>query len=370
MADASNQFALRLYSSIRNHNEGNIFYSPYSIFVALAMTYEGARGQTANEIHSVFHFPRNNAVLRSSLATNYNELNRQDASYLIRIANALWVQQDHPLLQEYTSIIRRYYIGKASNVDFKTATEQTRETINGWIEQETNNKIKALLPPGSLNPLTRLVLTNAIYFTGTWVRQFYQSATIERDFMISGKRTVKVPMMSRIGDKAVFNYNEDESVQILEMKYEGENLSMLVLLPKNGNLTSLEDTLTLEELNQWRNGLTQQRVNVYIPKFSFTGKFSLRSSLEEMGMPTAFTPSADFSGMDGTRYLSIQDVIHQAFIDVNEKGTEATAATAVTMTMKSVTRTPVFLANHPFIFVIQDRGTGTILFLGRVIDPT
>jgi serpin B len=369
VADANNQFALELYSNIRNGEDGNIFYSPYSIFVALAMTYEGAREQTADEIQSVFHFPSDNTTLRSSLAAIYNELNRADASYMLRTANALWVQQNYPLLEKYLSTIEKYYVGKASKVDFEKATEQARQTINGWVQQETNNRIKDLLPQGILNPLTRLVLTNAIYFAGTWVKQFSESATAEQDFRVSENQTVKVPMMSRTDDGAVFNYGEAENLQILEMQYESGNLSMLVLLPKNGNLTSLEDSLTLEKLDQWRNELTEQRVDVFIPKFSFTAKCSLRSNLIEMGMPTAFTSSADFSGIDGTRDLFIQDVIHKAFIDVNEKGTEAAAATAVVMTL-AVSHTPQFWANHPFMFIIQDRSTGNILFLGRVIDPT
>lgn len=368
VANAISQFALELYSNIRNGDGGNIFYSPYSIFVALAMAYEGARGQTADEIRSVFHFPSDNATLRSSMAAIYNELNREDGSDLLRTANALWVQNDYPLLEEYLSTIDRYYVGRAGNVDFRWATEQARQTINGWVQDETNNKIRDLLPPGSLDPSTRLFLTNAIYFEGAWVTQFPVSETQEQDFRVSEGQTVRVPMMNLLGHYgAVFNYFEDENLQVLEMKYDSGDLSMLILLPKNGNLTSLEDSLTLEHLNQWRNGLTEQRVDVSIPRFTFTAEYSLARNLAEMGMPTAFSGAADFSGIDGTRNLCIQYVVHQAFIDVNEKGTEGAAATGVGMCLMLP---PLFLANHPFMFLIQDRGTGNILFLGRVIDPT
>jgi serpin B len=369
VVDANNRFALELYSYIKDDKEENVFYSPYSIFVALAMTYEGARGQTAEEIQSVFHFPGDDTTRRSSLAAIYNIMNRADAKYTLYTANALWVQKDYQLLEGYLDIINRYYVGKATNVDFRGATEQARETINSWVEEKTNNKIKDLFPLGSLDPLTRLVLTNAIYFNGIWVKQFNPDETKEENFRVSEDQTVKVPMMRRTDNEAKFNYAEVENLQILEMLYEGEDLSMLILLPKNDNLTSLEDSFTLEKLNQWRNELSEQRVNVFIPKFTFATKYHLNEDLKEMGMPSAFSSIADFSGIDGTRNLFIQNVLHQAFVDINEKGTEAAAATGVVMTL-SATSTPVFIADHPFIFVIQEKETGSILFLGRVIDPT
>jgi len=359
--NANNQFALELYLELKDEKD-NIFFSPYSISTALAMTYEGARGQTAKEIQSVFHFPENDSIRRPSVAAIYNQLNKKDAKYNISTANALWIQKDYQILNEYIGTIEKYYFGKAANVDFKGATEEARQTINNWVENKTNNKIKDLFPKGSLMPLTRLVLTNAIYFKGNWVKQFDKKETREEDFRVSPNITVKVPMMRRTNTK--FNYTGTEELQILEMPYEGEELSMLVLLPKN-NIKSLEKSLTLERLNEWKGRLREEEVNVFMPKFTFTTKYTLNENLMKMGMPTAFSGAADFSGINGRKDLFIDKVIHQAFVDVNEEGTEAAAATGVAM---ADSMPPIFKADHPFIFIIQERGTGSILFLGRVVD--
>jgi len=368
---ASNQFALDFYFNIKDDEKGNIFYSPYSISTALAMTYEGARGKTADEIQSVFHFPKDDATRRSSVAAIYNGLNKKDAKYRLRTANALWVQKDYRLLNGYIDTIEKYYLGKATNVDFAGATEHARQTINNWVEDKTENKIKDLFPQGSLNSLTRLVLTNAIYFKGIWVKQFSKSETRDEDFRVSKGQTVKVPMMRRTDAKAKFNYAETEDLQILEMLYEGGDLSMLVLLPRGDDLKPLEDSLTLKNLNEWKNELKEQRVDVYMPKFTFKSKYFLNENLKEMGMPLAFTPRADFSGIAGDRDLFIQLVVHQAFVDVNEEGTEAAAATGVSVGLVSVgPPILIFRADHPFIFIIQEKETGNILFLGRVINPT
>jgi serpin B len=369
--NANNQFALDFYSNIRNKEDGNIFYSPYSISTALSMTYEGARGQTADEIQSVFHFSSIDSERRSSTAAIYNSLNKWNARYKLHTANALWVQEDYPISDEYTDTIERYYVGKASNVDFAGATEQARQTINSWVEQKTNYKIKDLFPQGSLGSLTRLVLTNAIYFKGTWVKQFDEAKTMDEDFRVSSGQTVRVPMMRLTGNEAVFNYSETGELQVLEMPYEGGDLSMIILLPKDDNIESLEESLTLENLNQWKASLREQRVDVYIPKFTFESKYFLNENLKEMGMPLAFTEAADFSGISGERDLYIAIVVHQAFVDVNEEGTEAAAATGVGIATTSMPPpAPVFRADHPFIFMIQERGTGNILFMGRVVNPS
>jgi len=369
---ANNQFALDLYFELKE-SEGNIFFSPYSISTALAMAYEGARGKTADEMQSVFRFPTNGNLRKSAFAAIHNQLNKPDAKYKLSIANALWAQNDYKFLDEYLTTLQQYYAGKAANVDFKNSTEEVRKTINKWVEDKTNNKIKDLFPQGSLDNMTRLVLTNAIYFKGTWVKQFEKSQTRDEDFRVSSVNTIKVPMMRRTDKNAKFNYMETDNLQILEMPYEGEKLSMIVLLPKNDNLSSLENSLFLDKINDWKNKLWEQRVDVFMPKFTFDTKYFMNETLARMGMPTAFTrDSANFSGMDGTQNLFIQKVIHQAFVDVNEEGTEAAAATGVSMGITSVgpTQIPVFRADHPFIFVIQDRENGNILFLGRVANPS
>ncbi len=367
--NANNQFALDLYSELKDKEE-NIFFSPYSISVALAMTYEGARGQTAEEMRSVFHFPEDNNARRSSFAALHNDINNKNAKYQLSTANALWVQKNYNLLNNYTDTIQNYYGGKATNVDFEGATEDARKTINNWVEDKTNNKIKDLFPQGSLDRNTRLVLTDAIYFKGDWVKQFDEKETKQEEFRVNKDNVIQIPMMRRTDKGAIFNYTETEELQILEMIYEGEELSMLVLLPKNDELKSLEVWLTVENLTGWKNEIKEQRVNIFIPKFTLDTKYPLNGNLIKMGMQLAFSPDADFSGIDGTKSLFIDKVIHQAYVNVNEEGTEAAAATGVSMyTTSAGPIIPEFRANHPFIVIIQERETGNILFLGRIINP-
>ncbi len=371
--DANNQFAFDLYSKYKS-KEGNIFFSPYSISTALAMTYEGARGQTAEEMLSVFHFPEDDKTRRLGYANLYNEINKKDKKYKLHTANALWAQQYYQFLDEYFDIVEKYYGGKVTNLNFMGDQEGSRITINNWIEDHTNNKIKDLIPPGLITPLTRLVLTNAIYFKGEWVRQFNKDDTIEQDFRVTSNNIVKVPMMLRTDDESIFNYAEDDKLQILELPYSGEELSMLILLPKNNDMEALENSLNFTVLSKIKEELIEQRVDIFIPRFKFETKYFMANTLEEMGMPTAFSGVADFSGMTGKKDLTISQVIHQAFVEVNEEGTEAAAATAVIMKITSIgpdePKIPTFRADHPFIFLIQDRETGIILFLGRVSDPS
>lgn len=370
VVSANNQFALELYSKYKS-KEGNIFFSPYSISTALAMTYEGARGQTADEMQSVFHFPEDDNLRRPAFARIYNEINKRDKEYKLSTANALWAQKDYKFLEDYTTAVEKYYGGKVTNLDFVGETEKSRKIINSWVEDQTNNKIKDIIPQGAINALTRLVLTNAIYFKGTWIKQFDKKNTRDEDFRISPGNTVQAPMMRLTGKEAKFNYAETEELQLLEMLYEGEELSMLVILPKEDNLTSLEESLDIEKLAEWKNMLREQRVNVYMPKFKFETKYFMADTLSKMGMPSAFSAyNADFSGMDGTGNLFISSVIHQAFVEVNEEGTEAAAATVVVMTMAAAPSFKEFRADHPFMFIIQQKDSGNILFLGKVIDPT
>ncbi len=368
LVNANNQFSLELYSNLKDQEAGNVFFSPYSISTALAMAYEGARGPTAEEMRSVFHFPAEAGARRPNFAALYNKINAGSADYQLKTANALWVQQDYQLLGEYTRALASYYGGKATNVDFAGATEQARQTINQWVEGQTNGKIKDLFPEGALNPDSRLVLTNAVYFKGTWLKQFDKADTREEDFTLAGGQTVKVPMMNRTDPG--FYYAETEKVQILEMLYKGKELSMLVLLPKDGDLAALEKSLSSKNLAAWKGQLREQRVVVSLPKFTFKTNYTLNGPLMALGMPLAFSDAADFSGIDGAKDLSIQAVVHQAFVEVNEEGTEAAAATGVSMGLTSVPQITEFRADHPFLFLIQERKTGNLLFVGRVADPT
>lgn len=363
--NANNQFTFELYSQLKEENKDkNIFFSPYSISTALAMTYEGAKGQTAKEMQNVFHFPEDASIRKPAFAAIYNQINKPNSGYQLNTANALWAQENYSFLDEYFSTVESHYGGKVTNLDFIGETEKSRQTINSWVEQQTNNKIKDLISPGMLNPMTRLVLTNAIYFKGKWVNQFDKKDTKEQDFKVSSEKTVKVPMMYLKED---FNYTETEQFQILEMSYDGNELSMLVILPKD-NLSDL-DSLNEKNISQLKTALKKEEVVVYMPKFTFETKYSMSETFKKMGMPTAFSGVADFSGMTGKQDLFIDFVIHQAFVDVNEEGTEAAAATGAGMAMIAAPGT-VFSADHPFLFIIQEKATGNILFFGQVIDPT
>jgi len=364
VVNANNEFAFDLYSKYKS-GEGNIFFSPYSISTALAMTYEGARGQTAVEMQKVFHFPDEDER-RPGFARLYNEINKKNKKYQLSTANALWAQEDYKFLDQYFSTIERYYDGDVTNLDFIGKPEESRVTINNWVETQTKNKIKDLIPLGAIDDYTRLVLTNAVYFKGDWVLKFDKKKTKEADFKVSPEKTVKVQMMSLTGDKAKFNYAETEQLQILEMPYEGDELSMLVILPKE-NLESID--INNKKLDELRGMLSERKISVYMPKFKFETKYFMSDDLKEMGMPTAFTSLADFSGMTGKKDLFISKVIHQAFVEVNEEGTEAAAATAVIMAKSIAFKSNIFIADHPFMFIIQQKATGNILFMGRVVDP-
>ena len=378
IADANNRFATELYRQLAQDpdNDGmNIFFSPFSISSALAITYEGARGTTADEIQSVFHFPVNDSERRLGFSRIINGINRGDARYTLRTANALWAEKTYPFLTDYTDTADRWYAAKTTNLDFINKPEDSRLTINQWVDEKTNNRIKDLIPAGAIDPMVRLVITNAVYFKGTWVKQFDINRTTDADFRAHGEKTTRVPMMERTDENAIFRYAETDDLKVLEMPYEhtsGKQLSMLVLLPKSNNISVAESTLDPKALPLITAKLESQRVKVWFPKFKMETEYRLPATLIPLGMPTAFSPAADFSGMDGTKDLFISDVIHKAFVDVNEEGTEAAAATAVIIKLSASppeNPIPEFRADHPFLFLIQDNETGAILFIGRVVNP-
>ncbi|MCX6695293.1 MAG: serpin family protein [Candidatus Altiarchaeota archaeon] len=366
VVEANNRFALELYKKLGG---GNVFFSPFSVSAALAMTFEGARGGTADEMMAVLHLPADDAARRESFKSLFLGINSVKSGYQLYTANALWPQKDYLFRGEYVQVVREYYGGEVSALDYVGDAEGSRKTINSWVEDKTNDKIRDLIPAGALNQMTRLVLTNAIYFKGTWLKQFNADETSVQDFTVSPGKTVKAEMMRRTGKDAVFNYAETDELQALELLYDGNETSMLILLPK-GSISDMEDALTLEKIQAVRSMLHSGQVNVYIPKFRLETQYSLPQKLSALGMRSAFDPgAADFSGMDGSRNLYVSDVIHKAYVDVNEEGTEAAAATAVIVALTSVRPQTVFNADHPFVFVIQDRKSGNILFMGRLENP-
>lgn len=369
---ANNQFALKLYPRLAEAGK-NVFYSPYSISVILAMAYEGARGKTADEMRSVLQIPEDLVLRRSNFARMINEINMGNKSYTLSTANALWVQKDHALLKEFMEVTRKYYAAKASNLDFVKATEASRQTINRWVEEQTKGKIRELLQNENVTTLTKLILTNAIYFKGTWQRQFDKKKTKDDDFTTDTGKTVRVPMMRMLGEE--FYYVDAGSLQALELPYKGGELSMLILLPKLGSsIKELETSISVKMLSRLRGALVKEEVHTYIPKFKLEERYPLSKALEAMGMTSAFTLGADFSGMDGGKDLYISDVIHQALVEVSEEGTEAAAATSVISAPTGPAggmhaSPPVFYADHPFMFFVQQRKTGNILFMGTVMNP-
>ncbi|MDD5143996.1 serpin family protein [Methanoregula sp.] len=379
VAEANNRFAFDLYPALAglpDNASKNIFCSPFSISTALAITGEGANGKTVDEIFSVLHLPKDSATRRTGFAGLNAAINNASADYTLRTANALWAEKTYAFLPSYTGTARQYYSAEATNLDFIRAPEESRSTINRWVEEKTEEKIRDLLPQGSITPLTRLVITNAIYFKGTWARQFDVNLTRDADFTTSSGHVVKARMMQDTGDDTYYWYAETGDLQYIELPYlrdTGKSLSMVVLLPRGNDLRPAEATLSESNLSAIKGSARYRQVELYFPKFRVESEYLLSQTLSAMGMPTAFIPgSADLSGMDGTRDLYISNVFHKAFIDVNEEGTEAAAATAVVVKLQMAPvgdNPPVFRADHPFIFLIRDNESGAILFLGRVSDP-
>jgi serpin B len=368
-AAGGNAFAVDLYARLKAE-EGNIFFSPYSLSTALAMTYAGAAGNTAAEMARVLHFTLPPERLHPAFARLIKDVESAgDAKGCeLRIANALWGQDGFVFRKEFLQLVETNYGAPLEQVDFAHAAEAARARINDWVAEQTRDKIKDLIPPGVLGALTRLVLTNAVYFKGDWEHPFEKSATSEAPFWITRDRSVSAPMMQQTGS---FRYGETELCQALELPYAGDALAMFVLLPRDRDgLPRLEGALTPEALSQWTTALRSREVAVTMPKFKLACQFSLADVLEKMGMSDAFSTNADFSGMTGRRDLQVSAVIHKAFVDVNEEGTEAAAATGVVMTLTAMPAPPVaFRADHPFLLLIQHKPSGSILFMGRVADP-
>jgi serpin B len=366
LQNAMNTFAFQLYKEIIKETSGNIFFSPYSIYIALAMTFEGAKGSTADQMSNVLGYPQGNETMLSTIHYLWEAYNNHSAINL-STANALWLRDGLVVLDDYIERVSLYFEGNVTNIDFSNPTEAAG-IINGWVENHTNGLIKDLVPPAALSPLTQLVLTNAIYFKGAWKVPFNVSDTVMQDFYVTPDVTVKVPMMRLLDSKQKFNFTEDANVSIIELPYGGDTVSMLVILPKNGNLSSVELALSAAQLQAWRDALTPTSIDVYLPRFKLETSYTLNDYLKNLGMANAFSGDADFSGITGDTDMFISAVLHKAYVDVDENGTEAAAATAVIVTMGMNTR-PFFNADHPFIFLIQHKETGNILFMGKVTNP-
>jgi serpin B len=366
-------FALDIYQVLKTNN-GNLFFSPYSISEALAMTYAGAAGTTMQQMAKTLHFDLTGTNLHASFNTIDLELqNRGKGSkgkdgkgFRLNVVNATWGQKSYAFLPGYLDILAQYYGAGIRLLDFAGSPEGSRGTINKWVSDQTENRIKDLIPGGAITPLTRLVLTNAIYFNAAWESQFTKQATTAGTFHKLDGQTITAKMMRQTKS---FKYAETGDCQAIELPYEGQELSMIVILPKENGFNDFSKTLSTQKLGSLLGAMKIRQVNLSMPKFKTEASFSLKQSLTSLGMSNAFSDSADFSGIDGRKDIRITDVVHKTFVSVDEDGTEAAAATAVIMGATSMPTPPVIMTiDRPFIFLIRDK-TGTVLFMGQILSP-
>ena len=377
LTDGNTAFALDLYRALVGQD--NLFFSPHSISLALAMTYAGAASTTAEQMGSTLHFTLPDERLHAAFNTldarlaRRNQSDDQDATpataFTLRQANALWGQRDYPFRPTFLDLLAQHYGAGLRVLDFSGAPEPARTHINGWVAEQTERKIQDLLPGGSITFDTRLVLTNAIYFKAKWITPFDSNATRDGPFTRLNGETITTPLMNLT---STFPYAEGTDYQAIQMDYHGD-AALVVLLPAAGTFQAFEAALTAERLREILDGLEPRHVVLTLPKLNYTSpSVKLRPALEGLGMTDAFAEgTADFSGMDGTRKLFVSDVHHKATLIVDEEGTEAAAASAAVMQAMSAQLEPPteMRVDRPFILLIRDQPTGAILFAGRIVDP-
>nr|XP_010959574.1 serpin B4-like [Camelus bactrianus]XP_010959576.1 serpin B4-like [Camelus bactrianus]XP_045377414.1 serpin B4-like [Camelus bactrianus]XP_045377415.1 serpin B4-like [Camelus bactrianus] len=379
-------FAVDLYEQIRQRSRGkNIFYSPLSIMSAFGMLYLGSRGNTAAQLQKALHFKEvaenPTAGATADPAENpenhhfqnlLTELNKPTNSYELKVANRLYGRKEFPFLQEYMDNVKKLYLASVESADFANAPEESRKMINSWVERQTNGKIKDLFLNDSIDSSTILVLVNAIYFKGQWHRKFKEENTVEEKFWLSKDRSKSVQMMKETND---FNFTslEDMQVKILEIPYKGEELSMMLLLPNEvDGLQKLEDKLTAEKLLEWTSSqnMWKSQVDLHLPRFKVEETYDLKDMLVALGVVDAFSSQdADLSGMTRKHRLAVSKALHKSFVEVNEEGTEAAAATGIVIRETAALHYERFHCDHAFLFFIRHNKTNSILFLGRVSSP-
>nr|XP_056710069.1 leukocyte elastase inhibitor [Euleptes europaea] len=377
LASANAHFALDLFQKFRDANPtGNIFYSPMSISTAIAMIFLGARENTATQLAKTFHFD-GIEDLHSRFQTLNAKFNQSDATYILKVANRLYGEKTYNFLQNFLASTQKLYGAELSPVDFQNAAADARKEMNQWVEEQTEGKILDLLPEGSVNEMTRLVLVNAIYFKGSWAEQFQEEDTEQKPFRLSKKEKKTVKMMY-LKKKLPFRYIPECKCRVLELPYKGKQLSMIILLPddiedNSTGLEQLEKQLTLATLQEWTQPGKMSSfndVNIHFPKFNLEETYDLKSILCALGLVDVFdSGKANLSGMSGSRDLHVSKIVHKSCIEVNEEGTEAAAATAEMMVMCSLPMEEDFIADHPFLFYIRHNPTESILFFGRVVSP-
>jgi serpin B len=368
----NNRFAVDLYKKLQK-KDVNLIFSPYSISTAFGFVYTGAKSGTAEQIASTFYFETNACNTADQFARVQSVINdiEKESGINLHSVNGLWIQKNYHILQSFMSAATEDYEASVSHVDFKKDCEKVRLNINQWVEKNTQSKIKNLIAPGMLDSLTRMVLVNAIYFKAKWMHQFKEKSTVKAPFYKSNGKQVEAQMMKQ---NESFNYKEIDDLQVVELPYENRRISMFIFLPKQSHsLTDVEASLDYNDLQQFTRNMNREQVLLWLPKFKIELSVSLNKMLSSMGMPSAFGGNADFSGIDGTTLLYITEAVHKAYIDVDEYGTEAAAATAVVCGLKAAPpfgKPKVFKADHPFLFIIKENTTGSILFMGRVVNPS
>lgn len=375
----NNAFALDLYANVKSKKTGNLFISPYSVSSALAMTSMGAREETKKEIDKVFHFNPDAAALASSFSMLNHQITTSQYTPAefpqLNIANGMWMQVETPFVPEFVDVLEKQFKSGIYALNFAENPEDSRQEINTWVEDRTQGKIKGLFPAGSINEGTHLVLASAVYMKAPWKIQFNEENTTHDSFYYQKDQFSLVEMMNTI---STFKFLEKEEFAVVELPYglekgSASNLAMLVFLPKEvDGLHKFEQQMNAKQVQSWIQQMSDREVQVRLPKFKLESDVSLSATLAEMGMPLAFSDAADFSGITGNADTMIDSVIHKAFIEVSEKGTEAAAATGVAMTlcmMNDVEYPYYFSAEHPFVFMIVDKTTDSILFMGRIVKP-
>nr|XP_056710843.1 ovalbumin-like [Euleptes europaea] len=385
IAESNGEFCFDLFRELSHPNvDANVLFSPFSIVSALAMVYLGARGQTASQVQKVLHFdkfteyknpklppPQQPNRVHSALGGVLSQIRALNANYTLSIANRLYVEQSYPILPKYLKCTKELYRAGVEKVDFQQSFEQTRLAINAWVESQTNGLIKDMFASGSLTSRTILALVNAIYFKGKWKYEFKTQETKEMIFMVNEKVNKTVQMMHQASNLN-FASIEKSKVLILELPYASNEMSMILLLPKNHvGLRQLQSLITYQKLAKWMNSMKKIKVEVYMPRLKMEEKYSLTGILGDLGITDLFAPMANLSGISTAGGLDVSDVVHKSYVEVNEEGTEAAAATGIQTRLTSyiVVKPVVFRADHPFLFFIIDKNTNLILFLGKVSYP-
>lgn len=367
-ATEANSFAVSMYKQFALADNDNVFFSPISISMALGMTYAGADGETKKQISEVLNFPYNDKDFHAQMGQlQSNLLDKQSEGVDIALANQLWAENSYRFKCRYLRTTQKSYNSPVKRLDFSGKPNASRIEINQWVEELTRDRIKDLLPDGSISSLTKMVLTNAIYFKGQWDKKFETENTRDDIFTTLEGKQVKTPMMNA---KEKFNVYQGDGISLLELPYQGNDFSMLVLLPnEDRSIGEIERGLSVDNLNEYISKLSEKEVQLMFPKFKFDAEYQLKPVLSDMGMPIAFSNAANLSRMSRSNDLKIDEVFHKAFVEVSEEGTEAAAATAVVIVLKSITMPVEFFANRPFIFIIRENKDGNILFMGRVTNP-